>query len=146
MQLAAAFQGGGSPVGVCRVNNGRTEFWRVRLGKPFTGGSIVTRQFSSLDEARKWVFGEAQEEKCGLVGGIQANRWYLRHLRAGNPDSQSVQRIVLTASRSKPVREPQEVFFVDCIQPSAQNAFLCLESTLAVRVSESANKSPGFSL
>ena len=41
---------------------------------------------------------------------------YPVHLRAGNPDSQSVQRIVLTASRSKPVREPQEVFFVDCIQ------------------------------
>jgi hypothetical protein len=49
---------------VYRVNNGRTEFWRVRLGKRFTGGSIITRHFSSLDEARKWVFGDAQEEKC----------------------------------------------------------------------------------
>jgi hypothetical protein len=41
---------------------------------------------------------------------------YPVHLRAGNPDRQSVQRIVLTASRSEPVREPQEIFFVDCIQ------------------------------
>jgi hypothetical protein len=31
-------------------------------------------------------------------------------------DSQGVQRIVLTASRSEPVREPKEVFFVDCIK------------------------------
>jgi hypothetical protein len=36
------FKERGSPVGVCRVNNGRTEFWRVRLGKRFTGGSIVS--------------------------------------------------------------------------------------------------------
>jgi integrase len=34
------------------------------LGKRFTGGSIITRHFSSLDEARKWVFGDAHEEKC----------------------------------------------------------------------------------
>jgi hypothetical protein len=42
--------------------------------------------------------------------------YYPVHLRAGNPDSQGVQRIVLTASRSEPVREPEEVFFVDCVQ------------------------------
>ena len=41
---------------------------------------------------------------------------YPVHLRAGNPDSQGVQRIVLTASGSEPVREPQEIFLVDCIQ------------------------------
>ena len=60
----AKIRGLPSGVGVYRVNNGRTEFWRVRLGKRFTGGSIITRHFSSLDEARKWVFGDAQEEKC----------------------------------------------------------------------------------
>ena len=60
----AKIKGLPSGVGVYRVNNGRTEFWRVRLGKRFTGGSIITRHFSSLDEARKWVFGDAQEEKC----------------------------------------------------------------------------------
>src|SRR5260370_7066819 len=38
--------------------------------------------------------------------------YYPVHLRAGNPDSQGVQRIVLTASRPEPVREPEEVFFV----------------------------------
>ena len=60
----AKIKGLPSGVGVCRVNNGRTEFWRVRLGKRFTGGLIITRHFSSLDEARKWIFGDAQEQKC----------------------------------------------------------------------------------
>src|SRR6266404_4097185 len=35
---------------------------------------------------------------------------------ASNPNGQSVQRIVLAASRSEPVREPEEIFFVDCVQ------------------------------
>jgi hypothetical protein len=51
---------------VCRVTNGRTEFWRVRLGKRFTRGAIVTRHFSNLDEARKWIFGDAQDVKNEL--------------------------------------------------------------------------------
>src|SRR5262245_26148082 len=71
----AKIRGLPSGVGVCRINNGRTEFWRVRLGKRFTGGSIITRHFSSLDEARKWVFGNAQEQKyeqASLVGLRQA--------------------------------------------------------------------------
>jgi len=42
--------------------------------------------------------------------------YYPVHLRAGNPDGQSVQRIMLTASWSESVREPEEIFFVDCVQ------------------------------
>ena len=41
---------------------------------------------------------------------------YPVHLRAGNSDGKSVQRIMLAASGSESVREPQEIFFVDCIQ------------------------------
>jgi integrase len=67
----AKIKGLPSGVGVCRINNGRTEFWRVRLGKRFTGGSIITRHFSSLDQARKWVFGDAQEEKCESASLIE---------------------------------------------------------------------------
>ena len=52
-----------SGVGVCRVTNGRTEFWRVRLGKRFTRGAIVTKHFSNLDDARKWIFGDALDVK-----------------------------------------------------------------------------------
>jgi hypothetical protein len=35
------------------------------------------------------------------------------HLFGGDPDHQSIQRIMLTALRSEPVREPEEVFLVD---------------------------------
>lgn len=35
------------------------------------------------------------------------------HRRLGNPDGECVQRIVLASPRSKPIREPQKVFFVN---------------------------------
>src|SRR5258708_3229199 len=38
------------------------------------------------------------------------------HLRAGNPGSECIQRIVLATPRSEPVREPQQVFFVNRIE------------------------------
>jgi hypothetical protein len=46
------------------VSNGKTEFWRVRLGKRFTGGAIVTKHFSDLADARNWIFGRAQKERA----------------------------------------------------------------------------------
>jgi integrase len=52
-------------VGVTKAISGRgREYWRVRLGKRFTGGPVVLKDFSKLDEARKWIFGEAQKEKA----------------------------------------------------------------------------------
>lgn len=54
-----------SGIGVNRTVSGRgKEFWRVRLGKRFTGGPIVKRDFSSLSDAREWIFGDAQKEKA----------------------------------------------------------------------------------
>jgi len=45
--------------------NGRgREFWRVRLGKRFTGGPIVKRDFSKLNDAREWILGKAQSQKA----------------------------------------------------------------------------------
>ena len=41
---------------------------------------------------------------------------YVVHLRAGNPESKRIQRIVLAASGAKPVGEPEEVFLVNCIE------------------------------
>ena len=38
------------------------------------------------------------------------------HLRPSDCRRQRIQRIVPAAPRSKPVRKPQEVFFVDCIE------------------------------
>ena len=52
-------------VGVGKAVSGRgKEYWRVRLGKRFTGGPVVLKDFSKLEEARKWIFGEAHNEKA----------------------------------------------------------------------------------
>ncbi len=53
-----------SGIGVSKVSNGRTEFWRVRLGRRFTGGEVQTKHFASLDDARKWIFGDALKHKA----------------------------------------------------------------------------------
>jgi hypothetical protein len=42
-----------SGIGVAKVSHGRKEFWRVRLGRRFTGGEVQTKHFTSLDDARK---------------------------------------------------------------------------------------------
>lgn len=48
-----------SGVGVLKTVNGHGgEYWRVRLGKRFTGGAVQKRDFRSLAEARKWIFGD----------------------------------------------------------------------------------------
>ena len=62
-------------IGVNRTLSGRgREFWRVRLGKRFTGGPVVKRDFSKLAEAREWIFGEAQTEKANPGGVIELKR------------------------------------------------------------------------
>jgi integrase len=54
-----------SGVGVGKVVSGRgAEYWRVRLGKRFTGGPVILKDFSKLEEARIWIFGDAQKEKA----------------------------------------------------------------------------------
>ncbi len=53
-----------SGVGVNKTKSGRgKEFWRVRLGKRFTGGPVVKKDFASLADAKEWVFGEGQRKK-----------------------------------------------------------------------------------
>lgn len=44
------------------------------------------------------------------------------HPPTGNPESQRIQRIVLTALRAKPVAEPQEVFLVYRIEYAHRGA------------------------
>src|SRR5262249_51254492 len=41
---------------------------------------------------------------------------YEVHLPAGNPDTEGVERIVRSPSRTEPIREPEEVFLVDRVQ------------------------------
>jgi integrase len=44
------------------VNGNGREYWRVRLNKKFTGGKVLKKNFSTLDAARKWIFGDDQAE------------------------------------------------------------------------------------
>jgi hypothetical protein len=39
-------------------------YWRVLLGRKFTGGKVVSKNFSSTQEARKWIFGGAAKLKA----------------------------------------------------------------------------------
>lgn len=52
-------------VGVNKVKDGAgLESWRVRLGSKFTGGKIITKHFTNLDDVRHWIHGDAQKEKA----------------------------------------------------------------------------------
>jgi hypothetical protein len=56
----------GLPAGVrvYRVKIKGVEYWRVRLGSRFTGGRVQVKHFQALEDARKWVFGDAQKKKA----------------------------------------------------------------------------------
>ncbi|MGB7838787.1 MAG: hypothetical protein WBL40_11820, partial [Terrimicrobiaceae bacterium] len=63
-----------SGIGITRNSNGITDYWRVRLGKKFTGGNIITRNFETLTEARRWIFGDAQKVKTPTMPAIELKR------------------------------------------------------------------------
>lgn len=51
-------------IGVTRTANGAgQEFWRVRLGKKFTGGKPVKKEFPDLEAARKWIGEQTGQQK-----------------------------------------------------------------------------------
>jgi hypothetical protein len=61
-------------MGITRNSNGITDYWRVRLGKKFTGGNIITRNFEALTDARRWIFGDAQKLKTVTIPAIDLRR------------------------------------------------------------------------
>ena len=63
-----------SGIGITRNSNGITDYWRVRLGKKFTGGNIITRNFEALADARRWIFGDAQKLKTVTMPAIELRR------------------------------------------------------------------------
>jgi integrase len=63
-----------SGIGITRNSNGITDYWRVRLGKKFTGGNIITRNFEALADARRWIFGNAQKLKTVTMPAIELRR------------------------------------------------------------------------
>lgn len=59
-------------VGISKTTNGAgVEFWRVRLGRKFTGAGAVKRDFRTLDEARAWIFGDAATLRASVPGVVQ---------------------------------------------------------------------------
>ena len=44
------------------------------MGKKFTGGNIITRNFETLTEARRWIFGDAQKVKTVTMPAIELKR------------------------------------------------------------------------
>jgi hypothetical protein len=51
-----------SGVGVTKMNNGSgREYWRVRLGKRFTGGAIVKKYFDDVAGARAYIDGHKDQ-------------------------------------------------------------------------------------
>lgn len=54
-----------SGVGIGKAVSGHgREYWRVRLGKRFTGGPVILKDFSKLSDARDWIFGDALQKKA----------------------------------------------------------------------------------
>jgi len=59
-------------VSVARVRSGSgVLYWRVRLGKKFTGGSVKRGDYVKLEDARVWIFGDAQKERAPKEGILQ---------------------------------------------------------------------------
>jgi integrase len=51
-------------IGVTRTFNGAgQEYWRVRLGKKFTGGNPVKKEFPDLEAAREWIGKQTGQQK-----------------------------------------------------------------------------------
>ena len=68
---------GNLPPGVCiyDVTNGNGgQFWRVRLNKKFTGGKVILKNFSTLDGARTWIFGDPEQKLDGLAAESKVSR------------------------------------------------------------------------
>ncbi|HWB58680.1 MAG TPA: hypothetical protein VG733_04275 [Chthoniobacteraceae bacterium] len=61
-----------SGVSVLRTVNGAgKEFWRIRLGKRFTGGTVVKKDFPVLADARSWFFGDGQLKRATPGSAIE---------------------------------------------------------------------------
>jgi hypothetical protein len=45
-------------------NDRGDQYWRVQLGKRFTGGKRITRDFDALQKAKRWIFGDVQKSKA----------------------------------------------------------------------------------
>ena len=64
-----------SGIGITRSYSGRGRlFYRVRLGGRFTGGPVLKKDFTTVEDARIWIFGDAQAHKAesGAIVDLKA--------------------------------------------------------------------------
>jgi hypothetical protein len=104
-------------------------------------GPLVTNRHDSVleDSCLEPFLGQAEDARVSnpmlqeasqpfsvdlIKEALDVNLEYPVHLGAGDPDYQRIQRIMLAAFGSEPIRETEEVFLVDCVGSarSAQKA------------------------
>lgn len=55
-------------VGINKISDGKgVDIFRVRLGTKFTGGKPIIKGFTTLKEAKKFIFGESEKHKSPLT-------------------------------------------------------------------------------
>lgn len=55
-------------------NTAGQEFFRVRLGKRFTGGRVITTHYQTLEEARKYICGDSKDEQAKTGSVIELKK------------------------------------------------------------------------
>ena len=55
-------------------NSAGVTYWRVRVGKKFTGGSVLEKNFTTLGNAKEWIFGDIQRLKAQRPGGLNRRK------------------------------------------------------------------------
>src|SRR5260221_10018650 len=102
---------GNRPLGRACLRGHKLSFFHHTCLQPLADKAAYTTITDAVfNETHQPLVVDRVEESCNI--GVH----YPVHLRASNPDGQCVQRIMLTAPWSEPVREPEEVFFVDCVE------------------------------
>jgi len=102
---------GNRPLGRACLRGHKLSFFHHACLQPLADKAVYTTITDAVfNETHQPLVADRIEESCNI--GVH----YPVHLRAGDPNSQGVQRIVLATPRSEPVREPEEVFFVDCVE------------------------------
>jgi hypothetical protein len=64
-----------SGIGITKSHSGRGRlFYRMRLGRRFTGGPVLKKDFSTVEDARSWIFGKAHAHKAepGAIVDLKA--------------------------------------------------------------------------
>src|ERR1700757_820499 len=96
---------GNRPLGRACLRWHKISFFHHACLQPLADKAVYTTITDAVfDKAHQPLVTDRIEESRDI--GVH----YPVHLRAGNPDGQGVRRVMLAASRSEPVREPEYTF------------------------------------